>query len=208
MQNLPVRIGAVPALYGWPVLPRHRLSTVTRLTTIARRIRSARPNAGGYVDDRLCRPAAPPPLPEPARKAGKCSPSPTSPPAPQPQCALIMMIQEVVAPLDRWPERDRTPSVNPQASGRKPARPYHVRGLSRSAARFARILTAIHTWESAGLKCLALLDYLKAYDSVGEARASIGRYLDFFNRKRPHSSLDARTPDRAYLDHLPQVAAA
>jgi putative transposase len=50
--------------------------------------------------------------------------------------------------------------------------------------------------------------YLKAYDSVGEARASIGRYLDFYNRKRPHSSLDARTPDRAYFDDLPQVAAA
>ena len=50
--------------------------------------------------------------------------------------------------------------------------------------------------------------YLRAYDSVCEARASIGRYLDFFNRKRPHSSLDARTPDRAYFDHLPQVAAA
>jgi putative transposase len=50
--------------------------------------------------------------------------------------------------------------------------------------------------------------YLKAYDSVGEARASIGRYLDFYNRKRPHSSLDARTPDRAYFDHLPLVAAA
>ena len=43
--------------------------------------------------------------------------------------------------------------------------------------------------------------YLRAYDSVGEARASIGRYLDFYNRKRPHSSLDARTPDRAYFDH-------
>jgi putative transposase len=50
--------------------------------------------------------------------------------------------------------------------------------------------------------------YLRAYDSVGEARASIGRYLDFYNRKRPHSSLDARTPDRAYFDHLPQAAAA
>jgi len=50
--------------------------------------------------------------------------------------------------------------------------------------------------------------YLRAYDSVGEARASIGRYLDFYNRKRPHSSLDARTPDRAYFNHLPQVAAA
>src|SRR3954464_14993947 len=50
--------------------------------------------------------------------------------------------------------------------------------------------------------------YLRAYDSVAEARASIGRYLAFYNSKRPHSSLDARTPDRAYLDHLPQVAAA
>jgi putative transposase len=36
--------------------------------------------------------------------------------------------------------------------------------------------------------------YLRAYDSVGEARASLGRYLDFYNRRRPHSSLDARTP--------------
>ena len=50
--------------------------------------------------------------------------------------------------------------------------------------------------------------YLRAYDSVGEARASLGRYLDFYNRRRPHSSLDARTPDRAYFDHLPQRAAA
>lgn len=50
--------------------------------------------------------------------------------------------------------------------------------------------------------------YLRAYDSVGEARASLGRYLDFYNRRRPHSSLDARTPDRAYFDDLPQLVAA
>ena len=50
--------------------------------------------------------------------------------------------------------------------------------------------------------------YLRAYDSVGEARASISRYLDFYNRKRPHSSLDARTPDQAYFDGLLQRAAA
>ena len=50
--------------------------------------------------------------------------------------------------------------------------------------------------------------YLRAYDSVGEARMSLGRYLAFYNRKRPHSSLDARTPDHAYFDALPQVAAA
>lgn len=50
--------------------------------------------------------------------------------------------------------------------------------------------------------------YLRAYGSVGEARASIDRYLEFYNRKRPHSSLDARTPDQAYFGHLPQIAAA
>ena len=50
--------------------------------------------------------------------------------------------------------------------------------------------------------------YLRAYDSVGQARAALGRYPDFYNRKRPHSSLDARTPDHAYFERLPQVAAA
>ena len=50
--------------------------------------------------------------------------------------------------------------------------------------------------------------YLKAYDSVGEARASISRYFDFYNQKRPHSSLDGRTPDQAYFIDLPQAAAA
>src|SRR5260370_2271825 len=39
--------------------------------------------ACGYVDDRLRRPSPLPPLPEQARKAGKCSPSPTYPKAPQ-----------------------------------------------------------------------------------------------------------------------------
>jgi putative transposase len=50
--------------------------------------------------------------------------------------------------------------------------------------------------------------YLRAYDSVADARASIGRYLDFYNTRRPHSSLDRRTPDEAYFDHLLQSAAA
>jgi len=50
--------------------------------------------------------------------------------------------------------------------------------------------------------------YLHAYDSVGEARRSIGRYLDFYNRRRPHSSLDRKTPDEAYFDHLTQSKAA
>jgi putative transposase len=37
--------------------------------------------------------------------------------------------------------------------------------------------------------------YLRAYETVGEARNSIGRYLEFYNSRRPHSSLDGSTPD-------------
>jgi putative transposase len=50
--------------------------------------------------------------------------------------------------------------------------------------------------------------YLHAYDSVSMARASIGRYLNFYNGGRPHSSLDRRTPDEAYFDLLACMAAA
>lgn len=50
--------------------------------------------------------------------------------------------------------------------------------------------------------------YLRAYASVSEARASIGRYLAFYNARRPHSSLAAKTPDQAYFDKLPLAMAA
>ena len=45
--------------------------------------------------------------------------------------------------------------------------------------------------------------YLRAYDSVSDARASIGRYFGFHNGRRPHSSLDGMTPDKAYINSLP-----
>jgi putative transposase len=50
--------------------------------------------------------------------------------------------------------------------------------------------------------------YLHAYDSVTEARQSIGRYLAFYNARRPHTALDHRTPDEAYFDPLPLRRAA
>ncbi len=50
--------------------------------------------------------------------------------------------------------------------------------------------------------------YLRAYDSVSDARNSLGRYLDFYNGRRPHSSLDGVTPDQAYLTKLSLRAAA
>ena len=50
--------------------------------------------------------------------------------------------------------------------------------------------------------------YLRAYEDVPEARQSIGRYLDFYNSRRPHTALDRRTPDQAYFNPLPLRTAA
>jgi putative transposase len=50
--------------------------------------------------------------------------------------------------------------------------------------------------------------YLRAYDSVPEARLSIGRYLDFYNSRRPHSRHSGRTPDQAWFAGLPPVPVA
>ena len=50
--------------------------------------------------------------------------------------------------------------------------------------------------------------YLRAYDSVRAARQSLRRYINFYNTRRPHSSLDGRTPDLAYHEALRPVPVA
>ena len=50
--------------------------------------------------------------------------------------------------------------------------------------------------------------YLRAYESVTDARQSMGRYLDFYNTRRPHQSLDGVTPDQAYFTKPPIREAA
>jgi len=50
--------------------------------------------------------------------------------------------------------------------------------------------------------------YLRAYESVSQAKASLSRYLDFYNTRRPHSRLDRMTPDSVYFNKLPQQRAA
>lgn len=49
--------------------------------------------------------------------------------------------------------------------------------------------------------------YLRAYDSISHARASLGRYFAFYNAKRRHQSLDRRTPDSVYYQHVVRMAA-
>lgn len=51
--------------------------------------------------------------------------------------------------------------------------------------------------------------YLRAYDSVGQARGDIAEYLDWYNEQRPHSQLtEERTPATEYLALLPKTAQA
>jgi putative transposase len=47
--------------------------------------------------------------------------------------------------------------------------------------------------------------YLHAYDSVRAAYAGLGRYVELYNRRRPHSALDGRTPDEVYFGSLPTL---
>ena len=51
--------------------------------------------------------------------------------------------------------------------------------------------------------------YLTAYDTVAAATTGIGKWMEFFNQSRRHSSLDRKTPDQVYYDlpsGLPLVA--
>ena len=42
--------------------------------------------------------------------------------------------------------------------------------------------------------------YLKAYDSIVEARTSLDIYFTFYNTERRHQRLDRRTPDNVYYE--------
>lgn len=43
--------------------------------------------------------------------------------------------------------------------------------------------------------------YLHAYESVSDARQQLASYFEFYNARRPHSSLGGQTPDTAYFSN-------
>jgi len=49
-------------------------------------------------------------------------------------------------------------------------------------------------WRSLKYECI----YLHAFETGNEVRAGIDRWIKFYNQRRPHSSLDDRTPYEAY----------
>jgi putative transposase len=49
-------------------------------------------------------------------------------------------------------------------------------------------------WRSLKYECV----YLHAPETGSQARQEIGRWIDFYNHERPHSTFDGRTPDEVY----------
>lgn len=49
-------------------------------------------------------------------------------------------------------------------------------------------------WRSLKYECV----YLHAFETGSEVRQGLTRWINYYNAKRPHSSLDDRTPDEAY----------
>ena len=70
----------------------------------------------------------------------------------------------------------------------------------------------VRFWESAGLRCSAPLIYIRAYDTVAEARRSLGVWLAFHNGERPHQSLEYRTPREMFegiaCEHVDNTSAS
>lgn len=51
-------------------------------------------------------------------------------------------------------------------------------------------------------------NYLKAYEIVADARSGIGNWINFYNYKRTHQSLDRKTPAQVYFTQpLEELAA-
>jgi putative transposase len=46
-------------------------------------------------------------------------------------------------------------------------------------------------WRSLKYECV----FLNAFETGSEARSGIGRWIDYYNRRCPHSSFGGRTPD-------------
>ena len=49
-------------------------------------------------------------------------------------------------------------------------------------------------WRSLKYECI----YLHAFEAASEVRQGLKRWIDYYNTRRPHSSLDDRTPYEAY----------
>ena len=57
-------------------------------------------------------------------------------------------------------------------------------------------------WRSLNYECV----YLNAFDTAGDAKRQIGLWMDYYNRERPHSTLDGLTLSEAYATNWKRAA--
>ncbi len=57
-------------------------------------------------------------------------------------------------------------------------------------------------WRSLKYECV----YLNAFETGSEARASIGKWIVFYNRLRPHTALGGITPDMCHEQNVVKAA--
>ncbi|EKV27382.1 Mobile element protein [Caenispirillum salinarum AK4] len=59
-------------------------------------------------------------------------------------------------------------------------------------------------WRSMKYECI----YLHALETDSGVREELGRWIAYYNMRRPHSALPGRTPDEAYRQIAPTPSAA
>lgn len=119
-------------------------------------------------------------------------------------------IQICASPARKRPVALSCVALNLAARVSPPARFACVRSAHRTAVACPAIfpdfipLFATVAWRSAKYEDV----YLKAYESVSQARQSIAAYRMWYHRQRPHSSLADRTPYEVYFALLPAIETA
>ena len=63
--------------------------------------------------------------------------------------------------------------------------------------RFLDNIFVERLWRSLKYECV----YLHAWSGGSEARRGIGAWVDFYNKRRPHTALAGRTPEAVYWQH-------
>lgn len=65
----------------------------------------------------------------------------------------------------------------------------------------------VRFWESEGVRFHCATHLPPCLRDCERSREVIGRYINFYNTRRPHSSHQARTPHVVYFTSLPQPSA-
>ena len=60
--------------------------------------------------------------------------------------------------------------------------------------RFLDNIFVERLWRSLKYECV----YLHAWETGSEAKAGVGKWIEFYNRKRPHSALGGKPPAVVY----------